>query len=205
MKKANQGGLQQCSFSPNGKWIAATTKKNQVAIWDVTTTELIKLIPMEGGCWGIDFSNDSNWLGVGDVTGKVHVFEAEQFSPSWSCAGNEASIIGLKFGKDASVILAGSENGKICCYDATTHQLGWSANGHSQRIWSVGVSSDGSRVATGSADQKVRLWDVASGNPVLTTATQPDVVYNVEFSSDDKLFINTLGVRIHSVSAGDNP
>ncbi len=204
-KNADQGGLQQCSFSQNGKWIAATTRKNQVAIWDMATTELIKVVPIEAGCWGIDFSCDCKWLAVGDVSGKVHVFETEQFSESWSCGGNDASILGLKFAKDDSVSVAGRENGRIRCCDATTHQVRWHQVGHTQRIWSVAISLDGSRIVTGSADQKVRLWDIDSGRSVMTTSILPDAVYNVEFSPVGRLFINVLGVRVQSLDVPDRP
>lgn len=201
LEKQNLGGVQQCAFSSNGNWIAASVRSQQIAIWDARTGKLIQKLPMPRGSWGLDFSADSSRLAAGDGTGVMRVFATDSWREEISLPGVESQSNAVKFSPDGRRVACGGENGRLVVFDIESKAVAHSAAAHSQRIWTLDFLADGSRLATGGADLKVKLWDVDSGQSVLTLSEFTEPVYNLVFSAvDDTLFVNgTVAQRAFSV------
>lgn len=196
LEKHDLGGVQQCAFSANGAWIAASMRNNLVAIWDARTGALSHRLPLATACWGIDFSGDSSRLAVGDAGGKLHLFACGTWREDLTLPGVDSQINALKFSPDDRHVACGGENGRLVVFDPESKSIVHSVEGHSQRIWTLDFLENGSRLATGGADHKVRLWDVVTGSPVLTIAEFTEPIYNLVFSKiDETLFVNATRER----------
>jgi WD40 repeat protein len=191
MESTEHGGMQQCAFSSDGRWLAVATNKNQVAIFDASAGKLTKLVMLEKGCWGLDFSRDHRFLAVGDGHGDIHLIATGEWQTSKVLLGHGGLVYGVKFSPDGTLIASGDENGRLTLYDLERGAERFSVVGHSQRIWSVSFCRDGSRLAAGGADRRATIWDVTTGQMVANLAGFDEAVYNVVFAPDsDDLYVN---------------
>ena len=191
------GGLQQCALSDDGKWVASATNRKQAVVWDAQTGEVTKVLPMPNGCWGIDFSNDSKSLMVGDGLGIFHWISVANWETEWICPVGTSQINTIRMAPTGAWMAVGTESGQLAIIDVKTKSVRHQVQAHSERIWSLDISPDEQRIATGSADTRVKTWDPITGKLFLTIADFPDAIYNVRFSPDgESLFINSLGAGI---------
>lgn len=179
LEQQEQGGLQQCAYSPDGKWIAASTSKKLVAVWDAESGSVVRKIALESGAWGIGFSPDSTRLAFGTADGHLHVLSTGDWLESLDLAAGNAQSNSVQFSPDGQLVACGREDGTLAVCDVGS--VRWSAAAHSQRIWSVAFHPDGKRLASGGADLKLRLWDVELGEPVLTLMDFGGDLYNLAF------------------------
>lgn len=195
------GGMQQCSLSDDQKWLASATNKKQVVVWDATTGEVAKVIPMSNGCWGIDFSSDSQGLAVGDGQGNVHWISTDNWETAWTCQAGGSQINAIRVARSGEWLAAGSESGLLIIVDIEQHGVKHQVQGHTERIWSLDISPDEKRIVTGSSDRRVKTWDPYTGVSLLTIADFSEAIYNVRFSADGlSLFVNSLGAQIIKLS-----
>lgn len=189
----NLGGVQQCACSADGKWIAASMRNRVVAVWEAGSGRLIAKLAVADGCWGLDFSPDSQRLAVGDGAGNLHLYSVGGWQELESFSGVESQSNAVRFSPDGSLVACGGENGRLVVFDLAADAVRFSITAHSERVWTLDFLPDGSRLATGGADLKVRLWELDSGNPVLTLAGFQEPVYNLVFSeADGTLFVNEI-------------
>lgn len=195
------GGMQQCALSDDRKWLASATNKNQVVVWNAETGALSTTIPFAKGCWGIAFSEDGQFLAVGDGGGNVHWISTNNWQTLWSCSAGSSQVNALRIAKSGKWLAAGTEAGVLTLIDIEQLSVRHQVQAHSERIWSLDISPDEQRVVTGSSDRKVKTWDPVSGVSLLTIADFTSSVYNVQFSPDGRvLYVNSLGSQIVRLS-----
>jgi WD40 repeat protein len=187
------GGIQQCSYSPDGRLIAASVRNKLAVVWDAKSGEIVTSFPMEDNCWGIRFSPDSQSLAVGNGKGVLRVFACDTWKETYQADGNAQLIYGLKFSADGKKIACGSENGNLVLHDLASKKKAVVPGAHSERIWSVDFLSDGSRLVTGGADLKLKFWDPVSAETVLTLSGFPEPIYNiVPAQNSDEIVIGSM-------------
>ncbi len=126
------GGMQQCALSDDRKWLASATNKNQVVVWNAQTGALNKTIPMAKGCWGIDFSEDGQFLAVGDGSGTVHWISTDTWETLWSCSAGTSQVNTLCIAKSGKWLAAGTEGGILTLIDIDQHRVLHQVQAHSE-------------------------------------------------------------------------
>jgi WD40 repeat protein len=160
------GGM--CSFSPDGKYLAASISshdgdsraKVEVIVWDVITGKTVARLPWRVQMLGcLRFSRDGRLLAVG--------------------------------GGD----LLGSE-GAASVWDTTTWRSVQSLRGHTKPITCLAFTPDSSRLASGSGDGTIKIWNPASGQDLVTLAGHTRWVGQVAFSADGHRLFSATGADV---------
>ena len=173
------------AFSPDGRWLATTSRDNTARLWDMpalpksglqveaVVPEPLVLRGHEGWIWSAAFSPDGHWLATGSADTTVRLWDvaalpspgqrvAEPAQATWVLHGHELAVTAVAFSPDGRWLAAGGEDKTIRVWDVsaapdTAEPL--VLRGHEEWVTSVAFSPDGSWLASASWDGTVRLWD----------------------------------------------
>ncbi|HYH66673.1 MAG TPA: serine/threonine-protein kinase [Urbifossiella sp.] len=172
--KAHRAGV-KVAVAPGGKRVAARAVGGQAAgaavrVWDATGRGPDVVIG-ERFLYALAFSRDGARLAAA-TAGGAGVWDADTGRKQpWADGPREAYAVAFAPGGDT---LALSEPGAVRLRSAQTGAVVQSFVGSPLRVNAVAFSPDGSRLLTGGADGTVRVWDVASGQELLTLASDAE-------------------------------
>jgi WD40 repeat protein len=155
-------GVTRVTFSPDGKWLAATGYDGAVRVWDAATGGPQAVLPgTTAEASRVAFSPDGGLLAAGYNDGKVRVWAAGTWVARYVLTGRPV-IVGLGFAATGRII-AGTSAGDIYVWDmADGHALG---TFHGRAVWAgdLAVRADGVEVAVTDRDGSVRIIDGRTG------------------------------------------
>jgi WD40 repeat protein len=153
-------GLNQCSISPDGRWLAtATWKGKDVKVWEVATGRLAWQLPCDSAY--VNFSPDGRWLAVAKFPGlECLLWHVGSWEPGPAIRVG-ASFYVMAFSRDGRLLaiddagrvrLVDPESGReVATLDAGT--------GSSTSFFCLAISPDGNFLAAG-RDHIIHLWDL---------------------------------------------
>jgi WD40 repeat protein len=162
-KLALQGSPPPCSvgwrwavFSPDGRFIAATTLCGQTVVWDAYTARRISEFtePVQVGLTA--FSADDIHLALGLNDGTIAIWDVRRRRPAHVLAGHTSAIGTVFYNPDGKLLISTSFDGTARIWDT--------ARGRVLRIFphslgGGGFSPDGKLVAITDPQGVVRFWD----------------------------------------------
>lgn len=180
------------SFSPDGEWLATSTMRGQVTIWEWRTAKVVRALKtptFDGIYFGdVAFSPTGRKLAIGQSNGRLWLMNAETGEGPWAVAGHGEPISALAFSPDGSLLASGSgySESTIKVWNAETGEAVASLGGHSSWISALAFSPDGERLASASAEQTVRLWDVSTWKQARLFRGHLKEVHCLAFAPDGK-------------------
>lgn len=193
---ASPRGLNEISFSPTGKLLAAVysspvERENLIELLD-TTRWTISSTLQAGSVLQISFSPDSAFLATSPDRYSVKIWDinrrtlAYKFSTSFSEAVNS-----LAYSPDGALLATGSYAGLVSLWDTKTGLLVRSIQADAA-VESLAFSPDGRVLATGSGfeDNLVRLWLVDTGELVRELEGHTQGVNQLLFSPDGQWLVS---------------
>lgn len=197
LEKHDQGGMHQCALSADGRWLAASTSKSKLAIWDVATRKLVRQISLEVPAWGVDFCPDSTTIALGLADGSLRTYRTESGDELTTAKIGKSQLNAVKFSPSGRWIACGGEDGQLALCTFPTLEILWNVPVHNQRIWSLDFLPDETRIASGGSDGILAISDQESGMTVLRHAGFPSDIYNLAFSPvTQSLFINATRAQM---------
>jgi WD40 repeat protein len=140
-----------------------------------------------GDVQAIAFSPDGNFIGTGDDSGVVMVWDAGTGEELLSLAGHEDRIDSLDFNPSSNLLVTTSWDGTAKVWDLTSGEEIHELAGHTNWVRSSAFSPDGTVIATGGRDSTVRLWDVNSGDELYSRSGHSSSVNRLDFSPDGSM------------------
>jgi len=144
------------AFSPNGKWIVATTESNHVCVWDATSLAF-------AGCWlqggdGIHFARGSDLICYLDMNNKGIVAELPQRQERVNLRGNYGRLRSLRMAPNARTVAGVSGVGTVHIWDARSGDelCQWPAS--ESEVNMVVWSGSGRYLVTVGEGDKVVVW-----------------------------------------------
>lgn len=202
------------AFSPDGSFIAAATRGNDIQIWETSSGRLLQLLKTGyGDLTSLTFSpNGKRIAAAGSDETLLGLSKGESASKVWQVASGE--LIGslnpdrlaaksvifsyVLFGPDSDSVISSFEN-QVAVWNAATgrpmtYLSGPDQKSSEERVNSVGSiigsmarSSDGSVVATiPFYDGPTILWRVPSEEPFLNTGQNAN---SADFSPDNRFVV----------------
>ena len=190
---ATGGGASACLFSPDGKRMATSYKKEKdvyvVRLWDVGTGNELKTFPTgmfaagKGHKRAIAFSPDGAMLaGSGWGDARLRLWETATGKEPNGFPKTGEDIVSIAFAPDGKTVAAAGD--RIYWYDPVTGKERLRID---RRARGLAYSRDGS-VLTGAVSGAIYRWDAASGRQLTPAAGQDSGVEQILVTAAGRLF-----------------
>jgi eukaryotic-like serine/threonine-protein kinase len=196
--------LSGVAFGPGGRELAAGGTDTTVAIWQVASGQLARILRHESGkTLALSYDPDGTRLAaacsdrsvrIWDLAGSAapllltdHArgFASVAFSPDGKLlatgGGDPPEVLQLP---RAKVPPAGDEPRAVTLWDSANGRSIRSTDAHAGSIYTLAFSADGARLASAGHDRNIRIWDTSSGRAVLELAGHSAEILGVAFSPD---------------------
>ena len=185
------GPIRSLSFSPDSAWLASSTRRGNIAIWDVSSKERIaSWIGDEGTIVSVDFSHDGRVLASasiqGDEEGRVRLWDLSELPgkpiglPMASFGngfnGRFIETYNALFSPVAAILAYQAKpNDSEGPTDVVLYQYEVDRTIRLPRAGAVlAYSPDGAYLATG-ADSTIQIWDVEKADLLSTIENASDL------------------------------
>jgi WD40 repeat protein len=175
------------SFSPDGKYIAASHRDNTVTLWDVINHNYAGVfIGHTDITVTVSFSPDSQRLATGSRDHLIKIWNVADQSEIATLSGHHRRVSSLAFSPDGKFLATGSDDKTVKLWDVIALRVVKTMEGHSNEIWAVAFSPDGNKLGSGSYDRTVKIWNWRTGVEILTLKGHSAGVKSLAFSPDGK-------------------
>lgn len=175
--------IQVISFSPDGRTLAGSTRK-EIYLWDVATGEQIATLSAHNrSITSFTFSPDGAAFASASWDGNIHIWNAATGAYQTSLMPYTGSLSSITFSPDGKTLASSSfNNGKVVFWDVDTWEPKDTLNLHSGSF--VTFSPDGKNLITKGGWGRLYLWDIASGTLKTELTGHVSRVSSVAFSPD---------------------
>ena len=184
------------AFSPNGRWIGASSYDQQVSLWplsrrpnDQTTQGPRFLKDHTDAVYGIAFSPDSKLVATASGDRTVKVWSVQTGKRLFTLSESTAELYSVAFSPTGNQIAAGGVDKTLRTWSIspTGGKLTKAAFAHEAPILRVMYSRDGKSIFTSGEDRMVKRWDAATLAEKKAYPKQPDWPHAIALSPNDKL------------------
>lgn len=181
-------------FSPNGRYLAISTKSGAIFLWDQQENHLRDL-PSDhrGWIYRVSFSSDGKYLVSAPIDGTPRVWDmtTQELLDNYPF-GSRGEISGIDF-FSGDILAASGQDHEIVLWEMPRFiNKGFHHIIRAEWIWGLGVSCDGHFLAAASADRKIYLFEMdldSYGNydivPFATLSGHTGAVWSVSFACDN--------------------
>jgi WD40 repeat protein/serine/threonine protein kinase len=154
------GQTKGLAFSPDGRWLASTTPKFHVYLWDVRTQQpTTPLTGHTGEVFCVTFSRDGGRLASASLDRTVRVWDVEKGDCQVILRGHTDDVFTAAFHPSGTLLATAGRDRSVWLWDLARGEDVARLPGHTSYVWSLAFSPDGATLASGSGDATVRLWD----------------------------------------------
>ncbi|MEG4963797.1 MULTISPECIES: WD40 domain-containing protein [unclassified Microcoleus] len=169
------------SFSPDGKFIASSSKDKTVKLWNRDGSEKKPPLEIKYGneFTSVAFSPDSQIIAAGNKDSKIYLWRLNGTFIK-TLKGHTDWVTNIRFSPDGKTIISASRDNSVRLWkiDGTPIKT---LPGHTSTVNIVRFSPDGQRIASASEDGTIKLWSLEgkqlqsiNSSGVLDLAFSPD-------------------------------
>jgi WD40 repeat protein len=205
------GELTDLVFSPNGKYLVTTGRRNGF-VWDTQTwTQLHILSGHSAPITDVVFANDGRVI-TSSVDSSAIVWDPATGTLLSTLLGqHQQKVLAVAVSPDGSQIATASADNTVRLWNAPLGSTPRLLGGHGDSVTSAFFSPNGKFLLTGSADGTARLWDTqvsklasigSHAGSVSVVAYSPDGSSSLSGSADGTAKLWRKGVLVHTFPQG---
>ena len=194
--EGNMGGANAVSYSPDGRYLAASHKDFSIRIWGLNKENqdepFISLMEHTSEILDVIFSPDGQKLASASADKSIRLWFLNEFKEEIRSKRlpYDAVTRTVAFSIDSDLLAGGSDDGVIKVWDANTGNFIHRFAVHRDSIQVVDFSFDRTKLASASLDGTVILWSlVGEGGLFESTIPHDSPVFTVKFSPDGKSIV----------------
>lgn len=176
------------ALSPDGNVIASASFDGTIRLWDTTTGQTVKELPIERmPLFAVSFSPDGQYIAYTYAVEEdcsIYIWNLSKNCHQCVLKGHESVIRSISFSHDGSSIVTASNDGTVRIWDISKGKCRKVMCDDGKFMLSAVFSPDDSCIATASYDKYVRIWNVVSEKLVRKLEGHTDIVTNVSYSPD---------------------
>ncbi|GCE24938.1 hypothetical protein KDA_04220 [Dictyobacter alpinus] len=197
------------AWSPNGKYIAATSFDREIHIFDANTRRIVSICRGHtDDVWAVTWSPDSTKIASGSDDATMRIWDAQTGVQLFSDDQGKQAIQGISWSYDSNSIAASDLGGTLRIWNVSDlHKvtvISLPQTGHTNGSHGLAWSRDNRYLVIGNENRTVDVWDVSAKRIITTYKEHTTAVYSVAWSPDDQTIAsggsdNTLRVwNIHT-------
>ena len=160
---AHQDFGRSVAFSPDGKLVA--TGSENVALWDVTTRQILGRFEYDSIVWGVTISPDGRWLISTHGDGAILVWDIAARRRASGFNGHGDAVRAVAISPDGKYIASAGDDRAVIVWNVESGLKEMTLTGHNTRITGVVFSPDGKWIASCDQDANLIRWDLQTGHP----------------------------------------
>ncbi|MDJ0576883.1 MAG: NB-ARC domain-containing protein [Xenococcaceae cyanobacterium MO_234.B1] len=166
-----------------------------------------------GNALAVAFSPDNTMLALGDISGKICLWQTAADRGDWSTLeqpyltlrGHSGGVMSLAWHPDGRKVLSGSDDHTLKLWDGQTGTCLRTFQGHQKDVWDVAWHPDGTMIASSSSDRTIKLWNPETGVCLTTLEGHERLIWTVDWRPDGKIIASGSedhSIRLWDVSSG---
>lgn len=183
------------SFSKEGDFLASTSDRETIQLWEFNTRRL-----------NLQINDPGQRVVFNPVKNRIATIGNSQVVKVWNTdvsAKELPTIIDLETSTDGSIMATADSQGKIKLWKssaATPYKL---IDAHRGSIWTISFQKDNTNLVSGGEDGVVRIWDVETGRRLTQTNLKKGSIYQVLFHPMDIVIVSTEAQTIEVLDASN--
>jgi WD40 repeat protein len=180
------------AFSPDGKYIASSSKDTHVQIWDIAAHQPFRDLQAAAGVGWVAYSPDGRSVASSGWDGNVYIWDAATGVLKRKIDTKTSSVGAVAYSPDGHRVVSADDDHNLQRWDPDTGApVGAPMKGHTDSLQTVAFSPDGKLIASGGDDNTVRLWSADTGAQIGQPLTgHTNSVYSVAFSPDGRRLVS---------------
>lgn len=154
------------AWSPDNGFVAASTHRGQVFVWNVKTQTLVFVYRgHDGPVNSVSWSPDGTALVSASWDGSIHIWTlSPEASARLLCHSRSNKPFEVTWSPDGTLVASCWRDGGIRLWNARTGQRVFTYRGHTSAVQSCAWSPDGTRIASAGINDTVQVWRVPVGD-----------------------------------------
>lgn len=193
--KHHSGSIYTSNYNPKGDKLLISSYDGAVSVWNTSTLSMLFEIPNHGHpVYIASFSPDGTMI-VTAIKNILYVWNASNGALIYRKQHPMATIYDAHFSPDSNSIALALGNGSAEILNTKDGSLKLTLIGHMRPLIKAVFSNTGSMIATTAWDNTLKVWDAQKGTQLFSTYNSSNVVFNPDFSTNDKKTIAINGTQ----------
>ncbi|MGI5143981.1 NB-ARC domain-containing protein [Streptomyces sp. CA-106110] len=148
------------AISPDGTWLATTSKDGTVRMWDTATGRMTRtLTGHTGPVRAVAISPDGTWLAATGHDGTVQMWDTATGRMTRTLTGHTGPVNAVAISPDGAWLATAGDDETARLWDLVADRATRTLTGHTGPVNAVTISPDGTWLATAGRDETVRVWE----------------------------------------------
>lgn len=169
MKTFEVKKTERAAFSPDGKQVACGPINGNIAIFDVSTENILMTLKANlfgyNALYSLAFSPDGKQIACGGAN-VVYVWDVKTGDGIMDVK-TTGDVYTLSFNPNGDRIVIGGMNEDVNVYDVNTGSKLMEISGHKDTVRAVAFSPDGTRIVSSGNNDTICVWDVKTQKRIL--------------------------------------